>query len=155
MIYSDFHINKSTKIEILPTDSVSQNINVLYDGDRLITVFRPIDGNLAVNSFKLSFFEEIKQRFEVGIQDINELLFQTIAAFGVLLSCPPSDYVPQDKIELIIVYIKDDIATIAKVGKIGVKKKTSGRFNEIFENNSNPLGPNEDTNILLKSITCI
>lgn len=155
MIFSDFYITRNFKIEILPTDYMNQISDVLNEGDRLITVFRPIDGDFAVKSFKLSFIDELKQRFEVDTQNIQELLFQTITAFGVSLNNPPSDYIPPDKIELVVVYIRDKVATIVKVGDISVKNRFSGKFTEIFEGKSNPLGPNVDTQIMLKVVNLI
>jgi hypothetical protein len=152
MIYSDFYITREFKIEILPTDSINQATDVLNEGDKLVTVYRPVDGEFAVKLFTQFFFDELKQRYEVDTQDINELLFQTISAFGVSLSNPPSDFVPQDKVQLVVVYIKNDEATVAKVGKIAVKKKDEGRFKEIYKENSNPLGPGFDTLILLQSL---
>jgi len=155
MIFSDFYITRDFKIEILPTDYMNQVSDVLNKGDRLITVFRPIDGDFAVKSFKLSFIEELKQRFEVDTKNIQELLFQTVTAFGVSLNNPPADYIPPDKIELVVVYIKENVATIVKVGDISVKDKSSGKFTEMFEGKSNPLGPNADTQIMLKVVDLI
>ncbi len=153
MIYSDFYITREFKIEILPTDSINQVTNVLNKGDKLVSVFRPVEGELAAKLFMQFFVEELKQRFEVDTQDINELFFQTISAFGVSLSNPPSDFIPQDKVELVVVYIQNDKATVAKVGKIAVKKKDQGRFEEIYKENSNPLGPGLDSNILLQEVS--
>lgn len=151
MIYSDFYITRKFKIEILPTDSINQSNDVLQACDRLISVFRPVGGSVAVESFKLSFLDELKNRYEVDTQNIDDLLFETITAFGVSLSNPPADFTPDDAIELVVAYIYKDQATVVKVGSIGVKRRSSSKFIEIFKEDSAPLGPGRDTNILLKA----
>lgn len=151
MIYSDFYITREFKIEILPTDSMNQSNDVLQEGDRLISVFRPVGGPVAVKSFEVSFLEELRTRYEFDTQDIDTLLFDTIMAFGASLSNPPADFIPDDAVELVVVYIYKDQATVVKVGAIGVKRRLSGRFAEIFEENSAPLGPGKNTKILLKA----
>lgn len=152
MIYSDFYITREFKIEILPTDSINQVTDVLNKGDKLVTVFRPVDGDFAAKLLMKFFIEEFKHKYKVDTQEINELFFQTISAFAVSLSNPPSDFIPQDKVELVAVYIQNNKATVVKVGKIAVKKRVQGRFKEIYTENSNPLGPGLDSNILLQEI---
>lgn len=151
MIYSDFYITREFKIEILPTDSMNQSNDVLQEGDRLISVFRPVGGPVAVKSFQLSFLEELRTRYEFDTQNIDTLLFDTITAFGVSLSNPPADFIPDDAIELVVVYIHKEKVTVVKVGTIGVKRRLSGKFTEIFDKDSAPLGPRNNTNILLKA----
>lgn len=153
MIYSDLYINKTAKAEILPTDSFTQEINVLEKGDRLISIFRPIGNNAVMNSIKRYFAEEFAGNYKIS-EDKNtaEILMETIEAFGNSLVNPPADFTLDGEVELLIVYEspKNEIF-VAKVGSIQFKQKINHRFKSTIED-SNPLSARPDTKIHVRCL---
>lgn len=150
MIFSDFYINKNTKVEILPTDSIDQEVNVLEKQDRLISIFRPIGSHASMDSIRYYFTEEFELNYKDSNKDISKLLLDTIEAFGNSLVNPPSDFSLEGGVELLIIYenIKKELF-VAKVGSIQFKQRENGKFKSTISN-SKPLSAHPDTKIMVR-----
>lgn len=152
MIYSDFHINKDIKVEILPSDSFNQETDVLEQGDRLISIYRPIGSHSAMQSIKGYFIDELKHNYERITQNISELLSDTVEAFTNSLVNPPSDSTLDGEVELLIIYENPKKELIvAKVGSIQLKKRIDGKFKNLIEDSA-PISAHPDTVIMVRKI---
>lgn len=132
MLYSDLKILPDLKIEILPTDRVCESRDVLIKYDRIICVFRGINGNLIADKLKEYFIEEFKFNFIHGKQTPDKTLYDTVKAFHFSMLHPPADFEPKDKVSLIVVYIANNTFEIVRQGDMTIKKKINGRYEEII-----------------------
>jgi hypothetical protein len=149
MIFSDFYINKTTKVEILPTDSIDQDTNVLEQGDRLISIFRPIGSHSVMDSIRYYFIEEFELNYKNGDNNISKLLLDTVNAFASSLVNPPADFKLSGEVELLIIYENSQNELfVVKVGSIQFKQRVNGKFISSIKD-SKPLSAQPDTEIMV------
>jgi hypothetical protein len=149
-MFSDLYINKTSKIEILPTDTLLQETDVLDNGDRLLQVFRPISSNSTMNSVKGYFTKEFSWNYKISEdKNISGVLMNTIEAFGNSLVNPPADFTLDGEVEILIVYEtpKKELY-VAKVGSIQFKQRMEGKFKNVIEDGG-PLSAKPDTTIMV------
>ncbi|OGD81472.1 hypothetical protein A2572_02480 [Candidatus Collierbacteria bacterium RIFOXYD1_FULL_40_9] len=144
MIFSDLHITKNTKIEILPTDKFDQQFDVLEKGDRIVIVLRPIHSPFAVSRIMSDFIKEFQ--FDCQYNKLNPAnsLIKTINDWNMSLLCPPADpdMRPNCAAMILAIYIDPkNTMTFAQVGSITMKQRVNGKYIEISENHTfdNPI----------------
>lgn len=139
MIFSDLYLNGKTKIEILPSDRLGQEVNVLAEGDRLVSVFRSIGVPYAAMRLQKEFTNEFQDRHLSEKLSIADALISTIQAFNFSLLNPPADrdLRPESGSMVLVVYIDQaGDATFAQVGPITLKQRIDGRLTALTENHT-------------------
>lgn len=139
-IFSDFYINKETKIEIQPSDLLGQYTDVMVPKDRLITVFRAVNKNpFAANFINENFIKEFKANCSCLKLTIEKALIETLRAFNFsLLNFQGEPHLtPESGTMALIVYIDpNNKMTFAQVGPITLKHKEKNKFIALTEDHT-------------------
>jgi hypothetical protein len=141
MIYSDYYPTKERDviIEILPTDNIDKQIDILVKGDIFISVFRPVNGSFVTNRLKESFIPEFQSYCIQQKYTIKDSLAETIKACNYSFLCPPADpdLIPEQGAMVLVIYINQNgVKIMAQVGPITAKKRIDSRFITITENHT-------------------
>lgn len=138
-MYSDFYItpNRTAKIEIFPSDFLDQRTDIVEPGDRLITVYRPVEDQFVAKRFHDEFWDEFSLRLKTDGQNVLITLQETIKAFNVSCINPPSDFIPESGAMVLVAYLTPhQYITIVQVGAITLKVHKAGRFTAITQPHS-------------------
>jgi hypothetical protein len=132
MTYSDYYItpNRTAKIEILPSDFLDQRTDIVEPGDRLITVYRPVEDPFVAKRLHDQFWDEYSLRLKTDELSVTDTLKETIKAFNVSCLNPPSDFIPESGAMVLVAYLTP------QVGAITLKVRKAGRFAAITQSHS-------------------
>lgn len=139
MTYSDFYItpNRTAKIEILPSDFLDQSADIIEPGDRLITVYRPVEDPFVARRLHDEFWDEFSLRLKTDGLNVVDTLRETIKAFNISCLNPPSDFIPESGAMVLVVYLTpQQHMNIVQVGAITLKVRKTGRFTTITQSYS-------------------
>lgn len=136
MIFSDLHLSRELKIEILPTDFLNQAKDILCLGDQLTTVFRPVGSPFVAQYLNSFFLNEFQANYH-ELDLFQEALKETIRAFNQSCLLHSVDQPVESGAMVLAVYLSaDKVITFAQVGDITLKQKKGRHFTALTQNHT-------------------
>lgn len=133
--YSDYHFLPNYKVELLPGDQIGEKFDVLTKGDRLIVVTRAI-GDPTFSKWALKDSLEAITAYQTpNIEDrLSEMIEELNRSYLTFMGNP--EEAPHGGAMVLVIYIKENLLTLAQVGPINIKHKVNDHYQVITQDHT-------------------